>query len=73
MKKDIFEWQDWDVLSELTVQFYNCIFLKDFGPYLKNESVALIAINYYEGLMKVYRDINEGTEPVILNITLAIK
>jgi len=72
MEKDIFEWVDWNQSGDFYITYYNCSFKKDFGPYLKNELVHSIVISYDEGYMSVLRNNNEGTDPVVLNLTLAL-
>jgi len=73
MEKEIFEWQQFDYIEDFAIQFEDCIFIKDFGPYHKNEEVKYISIDYQDGIMNVYRDNNDGTEPVELKLELKVK
>ena len=42
-----------------TLQFTNCTFVKDFGPYKKNQFVANITIDFSTGTIQVYNAENQ--------------
>lgn len=63
MEQEIFSWEQFDELSDQVLQFYNCIFKKDFGPFKDSQNVASISIEFSTGIIKVYLD-QDDTDPI---------
>lgn len=68
MEKTIFDWKDWDAIDTFLFNFYNCTFIRDFGPFRAGEEVDVIGINYQAGIITEY-DI-DGNEIRNVKITL---
>ncbi len=56
IEHSIFKWGQWEEVGVGEFQFYQCDFVKDFGPWKKGMCAATILISYAESVMKEYDD-----------------
>lgn len=56
-KEVIEEWFAYESLEEdeiLSINYYDCVIQKQFGPYSIGDTVKLISVDYMSGLMLIY-------------------
>lgn len=72
MELEIFTWNHWDQLDTMGFSFYDCVFIKDFGPWKAGHKANTMFVDYAKGIIKEYSE--DGTRLVNkVQITLAIK
>lgn len=62
MEKQLFDWKDWDEMDFLVVEFYNCTFNTDVGKYKKGDKVSSILMDYSNGTIKIYENLDTCVE-----------
>jgi hypothetical protein len=53
METQLFTWGEYDILADLTFQFYNCTLKVDIGRLPKGEVFESIIINYEIGYIEI--------------------
>ena len=62
-----FKWEGWDEGDSFGgIQFYDCVFTEDIGPFKKGDKVDTIFISFGESKMSVY----QGEEETCFALTL---
>lgn len=56
MEREIFTWSGWDRQDTMSFTFYDCVFIKDFGPWKTNETIPCILIDYEKGTIEELGD-----------------
>lgn len=63
-----FKWEGWDEGDSFGgLQFYDCVFTSDIGPFKKGDKVDTIFISFEESKMCVYKDGKETGFALTLN------
>lgn len=67
MEQDIFSWDSFDEVDDQILQFYNCTFKKNFGPFVLGQNVTSITIEFSTGKIEVYLD-SEDADPIFTGL-----
>lgn len=63
-----FKWEGWKEGDSFgSLQFYDCVFTEDIGPFKKGDKVDVIFISFEESEMGVYKDGRETRFALTLN------
>lgn len=66
-----FKWEGWDEGDSFgSLQFYDCVFTEDIGPFKKGDKADTIFISFEESKMCVYQDGKETRFVLTLNASL---
>lgn len=49
-------WDGWDDVTDFGMQFYDVVFLEDFGSVKKGEKFPLLFIDFESGIVELYDD-----------------
>lgn len=59
------KWTAWDAWGQLEHIYYNCMFTKDFGPFIAGKHYDSIFINYGSGEIESYKNGGKDVEHTV--------
>ncbi len=56
MEKQLFSWEEFDPISDYTLNFYICILKKDIGEYKEGTHIDCIGVDYEKGRLQIHNN-----------------
>ncbi len=70
MEKQLFSWEEYDVVDTCMFQFCDCVLKVGIGDYAAGTKVSVIFMDYENGVMDFY---NEAGDTVLAKFNLSLK
>lgn len=62
MEKQLFDWGNWREINFLVIEFDDCTFNTDVLKYKKGDKVSNILMDYSNGIIRIYEDLDTYVE-----------
>lgn len=62
MEKQLFDWGNWREINFLVIEFGDCTFNTDVLKYKKGDKVSNILMDYSNGIIRIYEDLDTYVE-----------
>lgn len=62
MEKQLFDWGKWREINFLVIEFDDCTFNTDVLKYKKGDKVSNILMDYSNGIIRIYEDLDTYVE-----------
>lgn len=72
VEKKLFEWEYWDQFDTMCMVFYSCTLIKDIGKYKKGDHIDCIDMDYKNGKMLFWNNLEDDKPEYAFNIELVV-